>query len=87
MGDRAATEAAFAKADRVVKLQLVNNRLVVNSMEPRGSSAPTIPRTTVRPGFPAGGRQHDPPVVADLILKIGSPKLRVRTAMSAAASA
>ena len=30
MGDRAATEAAFAKADRVVKLQLVNNRLVVN---------------------------------------------------------
>src|SRR5579872_1397495 len=37
MGDRARTEAAFAKADRVVKLQIVNNRLVVNSMEPRGA--------------------------------------------------
>ena len=37
MGDRAKTEAAFAKADRVVKLQIVNNRLVVNSMEPRGA--------------------------------------------------
>eukprot|EP01036_Dinobryon_divergens_P051382 gene51382-68774_t len=35
MGDRARTEAAFAKADRVVKLEIVNNRLVVNSMEPR----------------------------------------------------
>ncbi len=34
-GDQAATEAAFAKADRVVKLELVNNRVVVNSMEPR----------------------------------------------------
>ncbi|MGZ5904864.1 MAG: xanthine dehydrogenase family protein molybdopterin-binding subunit, partial [Reyranella sp.] len=37
MGDRAKTEAAFAKADKVVKLQIVNNRLVVNSMEPRGA--------------------------------------------------
>ncbi|MBM3481771.1 MAG: xanthine dehydrogenase family protein molybdopterin-binding subunit [Alphaproteobacteria bacterium] len=36
-GDRAATEAAFAKAARVVKLDLVNNRVVVNSMEPRGA--------------------------------------------------
>ena len=30
MGDRAKTDAAFAKADKVVKLQIVNNRLVVN---------------------------------------------------------
>jgi carbon-monoxide dehydrogenase large subunit len=36
-GDRQATEAAFAKAARKVKLRLVNNRLVVNSMEPRGA--------------------------------------------------
>ncbi|MGF1626228.1 MAG: xanthine dehydrogenase family protein molybdopterin-binding subunit [Alphaproteobacteria bacterium] len=36
-GDEAATEAAFARADRVVTLELVNNRVVVNSMEPRGS--------------------------------------------------
>src|SRR4030095_16059939 len=37
MGDQAATEAAFKKADKVVTLQIVNQRLIVNSMEPRGA--------------------------------------------------
>jgi carbon-monoxide dehydrogenase large subunit len=36
-GDEAATEAAFARAAHVTTLDLVNNRIVVNSMEPRGS--------------------------------------------------
>jgi carbon-monoxide dehydrogenase large subunit len=35
LGDKAATDAAFASAARVVKLDLVNNRLVPNAMEPR----------------------------------------------------
>lgn len=35
IGDKEATEAAFAKAARVVKLDLENNRLVPNAMEPR----------------------------------------------------
>jgi carbon-monoxide dehydrogenase large subunit len=39
LGDEAATKAAFAKAARVVQLQLSNNRIVVNSMEPRGALA------------------------------------------------
>ena len=39
MGDAKATEAAFAKASRVVTLELVNNRVVVNSMEPRNAIA------------------------------------------------
>ena len=34
-GDRAAAEAAFAKAERTARIEIVNNRLVVNSMEPR----------------------------------------------------
>jgi carbon-monoxide dehydrogenase large subunit len=34
-GDKAATEAAFSKAAHVVKLDLVNNRLSPNAMEPR----------------------------------------------------
>ncbi|MEO1192174.1 MAG: xanthine dehydrogenase family protein molybdopterin-binding subunit [Pseudomonadota bacterium] len=38
-GDEAATEAAFAKADRVAKLELINNRVVVNAMEPRAALA------------------------------------------------
>jgi carbon-monoxide dehydrogenase large subunit len=35
IGDKAAADAAFAKAAHVTKLDLVNNRLVANPMEPR----------------------------------------------------
>jgi aerobic carbon-monoxide dehydrogenase large subunit len=35
IGDKAATDAAFAKAAHVTKLDLINNRLVPNAMEPR----------------------------------------------------
>ncbi|TCZ63180.1 xanthine dehydrogenase family protein molybdopterin-binding subunit [Roseicella aquatilis] len=38
-GDRAATEAAFARAARVIELDLVNNRLHAAPMEPRGAVA------------------------------------------------
>ncbi len=37
LGDLAAVDAGFAKAARVVKLDLVNNRLVPNAMEPRAA--------------------------------------------------
>lgn len=36
-GDEAATEAAFARAHKVVSLDLVNNRLVPNAIEPRSA--------------------------------------------------
>ncbi|HRK24814.1 MAG TPA: xanthine dehydrogenase family protein molybdopterin-binding subunit [Beijerinckiaceae bacterium] len=39
IGDAKATDAAFAKADRVVSVTLVNNRLVANYMEPRVCTA------------------------------------------------
>ncbi len=39
IGDKAATDAAFEKADHVVKLDLVNNRLVPNAIEPRAAIA------------------------------------------------
>src|SRR5215218_2679254 len=35
LGDKGATEAAFAAAKHVTKLDIVNNRLVPNAMEPR----------------------------------------------------
>lgn len=35
LGDKAAVEAAFAKAHKVARLELVNNRLIPNAMEPR----------------------------------------------------
>ncbi len=37
LGDKAATEAAFRKASHVTKLDLINNRLVPNAMEPRAA--------------------------------------------------
>ena len=37
LGDLTAVEAAFAKAAKIVKLDLVNNRLVPNAMEPRAA--------------------------------------------------
>lgn len=37
LGDAAATDAAFAKAHRVVALELANNRLIPNAIEPRAA--------------------------------------------------
>ena len=37
LGDKAATDAAFKKAAHVTKLDLVNNRLIPNAMEPRAA--------------------------------------------------
>jgi carbon-monoxide dehydrogenase large subunit len=39
MGDAPAVEKAFAAADRVTRIKLVNNRVVVNAMEPRAALA------------------------------------------------
>jgi carbon-monoxide dehydrogenase large subunit len=37
LGDKEAVDAAFARAHRVVKLELANNRLIPNAMEPRAA--------------------------------------------------
>ncbi|MGB1209321.1 MAG: xanthine dehydrogenase family protein molybdopterin-binding subunit, partial [Paracoccaceae bacterium] len=39
IGDAAATDAAFAKAARVVTLDVDDNRVIINAMEPRGAFA------------------------------------------------
>ncbi len=39
LGDKAATEAAFAKAAHVTRLEFVNNRLIPNAIEPRACNA------------------------------------------------
>jgi carbon-monoxide dehydrogenase large subunit len=57
IGDKAAADAAFAKAAHVTKLDLVNNRLVPNAMEPRayigeyerGTGTYTLYTTTQNP--------------------------------------
>ncbi|OGA40094.1 MAG: carbon monoxide dehydrogenase [Betaproteobacteria bacterium RIFCSPLOWO2_12_FULL_68_19] len=39
LGDKAAVDAAFAKAAHVTRLDLVNNRLIPNAIEPRSANA------------------------------------------------
>ena len=39
MGDKEKTDEAFKKAKTIVKIELVNNRIIPNSMEPRGAIA------------------------------------------------
>ncbi|MFL6713001.1 MAG: xanthine dehydrogenase family protein molybdopterin-binding subunit, partial [Sulfurifustis sp.] len=39
LGDKAATDAAFAKAAHVTKIDIINNRLIPNAIEPRAAVA------------------------------------------------
>src|SRR5205807_6421156 len=45
IGDQAAVDAAFAKASKVVDIELTNNRLIANAMEPRAAIGHYDPAT------------------------------------------
>jgi carbon-monoxide dehydrogenase large subunit len=80
MGDAKATEAAFAKAARVVSLELINNRVVVNSMEPRNAIGDYDQATGCSTLYTATQGAHfvrDP--LADFVLKLPKEKLRLIT--------
>ena len=80
MGDGPATDAAFSRAERVVSIRLVNNRLVANPMEPRnalasydeGSGRSTLYTTSQGP-------HHVRDPMADAILHLPRGALRVVT--------
>ncbi|HLH87389.1 MAG TPA: xanthine dehydrogenase family protein molybdopterin-binding subunit [Xanthobacteraceae bacterium] len=80
MGDAKATDAAFAAAARTVTLELVNNRVVANSMEPRNaigdydeaSDRSALYTATQGPHF-----VRDP--LAEAVLKLPKDKLRLIT--------
>jgi carbon-monoxide dehydrogenase large subunit len=75
---KAKVDAALAKAARVIKLELVNNRLVANPIEPRAALAEydaASGRTTLY--TPSQGPQHLYGQIADAVLKTGRDKLRV----------
>ncbi len=79
-GDRAAVEAAFADAERVARIELVNNRLVVNSMEPRvaiGEYDPASERMTLTTPTQGIFRLHSQ--IAETILGIPKDKLHIVT--------
>jgi aerobic carbon-monoxide dehydrogenase large subunit len=77
--DKAATDAAFARAARVTALELVNNRVVVNSMEPRNAVAdydPQSDRSTLYTSTQGPHLVRDPVAAA---LKLPKEKLRCVT--------
>jgi carbon-monoxide dehydrogenase large subunit len=79
-GDKAATEAAFAKAARVSRVEIVNNRLVANYMETRGIVAEYDGKTdrfTLTIGTQGGHGMRDR--IAKDSLKIDPKKIRVIT--------
>src|SRR5262249_19235259 len=80
MGDAKATDAAFAKASRVVSLEVVNNRVVVNSMEPRnaiGDYDPATGRSTLTTATQGPHFVRNP--LAEIVLKMPKDKLRLIT--------
>ena len=69
--DFAATEAAFARAARVTTIELVNNRVVANSMEPRnaiGDYDSETDRATLYTGSQGAALVRD--TLADAVLKM-----------------
>ena len=79
-GDAAAVDAAFAKASRTVRVDLINNRVVVNSMEARVALAeydPATDRTTLH--LPSQGVHFVHGQIAQQVLKFDKAKLRCVT--------
>lgn len=78
LGSKAATDAAFAKAFRVAKLDLVNNRLVPNAMETRAALAEYEPGTGDYTLYTASQLPHVARVlIGALMLDIPEHKLRI----------
>ena len=79
-GNKQETDATFARADRVVRIEIVNNRLVANYMEPRGIVAEydaASERYTLTLGTQGGHGMRDR--IAKDILHIPASKVRVIT--------
>jgi carbon-monoxide dehydrogenase large subunit len=79
-GQQEETEAAFAKASHVTTLELVNNRIVVNSMEPRAAIGDYDEANDKLTLYTSSQGTHGiRNTIADNILKIDKEKLRVVT--------
>jgi carbon-monoxide dehydrogenase large subunit len=80
LGDADKTAAAFSRAARVARIELVNQRLVVNYMEPRGCIAEYdagTGRWTLTVGSQGGHGMRD--LIAKDILKVDAARIRVVT--------
>jgi carbon-monoxide dehydrogenase large subunit len=78
LGDEAKTAAAFSKAARVVTVELVNNRVVPSSMEPRNALGEYEPMTGKFTLYVSCQSTHGlRKVLADYIFKVPESKVRV----------
>ena len=77
LGDRAAVDEAFAKADHVVRLDIANNRLAGAPMEPRGVLAAYDEATDTYALWNASQNIHaNREIIAQQILNVPSAKVR-----------
>ncbi len=80
IGDKAKTDAVFAKAAHVVRITIVNPRVVANFMEPRSAAGeydPASGRYTLHASSQGVHGLRDQ--IAGMIMKISPDKLRVVT--------
>ncbi|WP_159715765.1 xanthine dehydrogenase family protein molybdopterin-binding subunit [Geminicoccus flavidas] len=79
-GDAGATDQAFASAAKTVKIDLINNKVVANSMEPRACVAEwdaAEGKLTMHAGTQGGWMFQD--MLAEQVLKLPKDKVRVIT--------
>ena len=79
-GDEAATDAAFAEAARITRIEIVNNRVVPNYIETRGVVAEydaTADRYTLTLGTQGGHSMRD--FIAERVLNVDPKQIRVVT--------
>src|SRR5262249_34596150 len=76
-GNRAATEAALARADRIVKRRFVINRVTAASMEPRGAVADYNPAEDRYTVYTVLQRAHGYRADLARIIKVPESKIRV----------
>ncbi|MBN3759999.1 xanthine dehydrogenase family protein molybdopterin-binding subunit [Burkholderia sp. Ac-20365] len=77
-GDKAATDAAFAKAHHVTTLDIVNNRLIPNAIEPRAVNASYAPQDDSYTVYVANQNPHvERLLMAAFVLSLPESKVRV----------
>ena len=80
LGDRAAVEGAMVRARHRISLELVNNRIVVNSMEPRGAIGEHNPgEDSYTLWSSTQGSHFLRNLLADSVFKIPENRIRVVT--------
>jgi carbon-monoxide dehydrogenase large subunit len=80
IGDKEATDALFAKAAHVTRLTVVNNRIIVSSMEARAALAeydPKSERWTLRTNTQGGWLIKD--LISSAVFKVPAERFRIIT--------